>query len=215
MKLLIACRVRLFSLTADRAVVIEARVKKLLLTLVTMSAIATSAAYGAVEYFDVRWSGVPNGNAASATAVIGIDTATIPNPGSYSDPSLPSWLDSITLTITGAASGNGTFTLSDFGNVAWDTNGGTLDFKMELVAQPTSGDPWGTTNSGTSGDFNLFGNTVSDPTGTLYFQLTTSGGKGDTMNLTSFAPVPEPGTYALLAAGCAGFLLLRRRAKSI
>ena len=181
-----------------------------------MSAIATSATYGAVEYFNVSWSGLPNGNTASATALIGIDTSAIPNPGSYSNANtVPSWFQSITLKITGASVGNGTFTLSDFSGVSWNTNGGTLDFNMQLVGQPTSGAPWGTTpGSPGSGDFNLFSSSGPAPSGTQFFELTTNAGFGDTMNLVSFAPVPEPGTYALLAAGCAGFLLLRRRAKS-
>jgi len=60
--------------------------KKLLLCLMAVSAIATSATYGAVELFNVSWSGLPNGNNASATAMIGIDTSAMPNPGSYFDP---------------------------------------------------------------------------------------------------------------------------------
>jgi hypothetical protein len=167
-----------------------------------------------VQSFDLVWSGVPNGNTANATAVIQIDAAAIPNPGADSDPSsIPSWCKGITLTVADAASGNGTFTLSDFFGLVWDTEGGTLDFGMELVGQPTDQAPWGTTHGGTSGDFNLFG-ASSAPSGTNFFQLTTDGGDGDRMDLISFAPapVPEPRTVTLVAlASCAGLLLRRRR----
>jgi hypothetical protein len=192
----------------------RATMKKLLLCLIAVSAIATSATYGAVELFNVSWSGLPNGNNASAIATIGIDTSAMPNPGSYINPSsLPAWLDSITLTITGAISGNGTFTLSDFQGLYSNTNGGTMDFNLELVGQSTSGSPWGTTFDGNSGDFNLFNAAGSPgaPRGTSAFQLTTNGGSGNTMNLVSFAPVPEPGTYAFLVAGCGAVLALRLR----
>ena len=147
-----------------------------------------------VVYFAVNWSGASHGNSATATAWVGIDTAIIENPGPDGGVNIPSWFDSITLTISGASSGNGTFTKNDFEAVLWDTRGGTLDFDSELVGQTTISDPWGTTHDGDSGDFNLFRATGSPlaPTGTSNFQLTPSGsseGDSDTMNLISFAPV--------------------------
>lgn len=65
--------------------------------------------------FQVEWSGVANGNTAFAIAQIGIDTAGILNPGmNGSTIEVPSWLDSISLTVSDATSGNGTFTKDDF-----------------------------------------------------------------------------------------------------
>ena len=34
----------------------------------------------------------------------------------------------LNVTITNAGAGNGTFDIDDFGSIAWDSNGGTLDF---------------------------------------------------------------------------------------
>lgn len=126
-----------------------------------------------VIYFDVHWSGMPNGNAAIAHALIGIDETLIPNPGSFSNTSaVPTWFDSITLTISGASSGNGVFSKSDFAGVYWNTAGGALDFDNQLVGQSTDTQPWGSTYTGSSGDFNILRSAASAPTGTYYFQLT-------------------------------------------
>ncbi len=164
----------------------------------------------AVIYFDVNWSGAPNGNSATATALIGIDTSDIPNPGSYWG--MPSWFDSITITISGATSGNGTFVKSDFSSIVWDTAGGTLDFDSELVGQPTSGQPWASNTSGTAGDFNIFraSGSPTAPEGTGPFQITPSG-SSDTLNLVSFQ-IPEPTTVtALIVGGFALVLSFNRR----
>ena len=186
--------------------------------MISMVAIAAATfvrpAQAEVEFFNVVWSGAPHGNLASGYATIGIDTATIPNPAALHTPaSLPPWLSSITLTITGATAGNGTFTLADFGGVSWHTNGATLNLDAELVGQPTNDLPWGTPAAFNGGDFNLFDATggAAAPNGVLFFDLATNSGAGDVMRLVSFAPVPEPSTYALLSLGCFGFLALRRR----
>ena len=176
----------------------------------------TPPARGDIEYFNVTWSGAPHSNGASAFATIGIDTASIPNPGAFGpEAQVPPWLSSVSLTVTGSTAGNGTFVLSDFGGALWDTNGGTLNFGIELVGQPTMELPWGTQMPSQSGDFNLFDAVggVNAPSGVMFFQMRTDGGSGDLMNLVSFAPVPEPSTYALFALGCFGLFALRRARK--
>ncbi|MCC5850932.1 MAG: hypothetical protein JJU29_22820 [Verrucomicrobia bacterium] len=170
-----------------------------------------------IQYFEAIWSGVPHGNSATAIALVGIDTALIPNPDDYFEFSaLPAWFDSITLTVSGATSGNGTFTISDFGGVAWGTNGGTLDFGSELVGQSTNGDPWGTIESFEAGDFNLFAaaESPSAPSGTSYFQLSTAE-SSEAMSLTSFSPVaiPELATSTLLILCAAAMLIFFRKKK--
>lgn len=103
------------------------------------------------------------------------------------------------VTVAGAGSGNGTFGRDDFNDIAWDSNGGTMDFNTELVGQPTNGWPWGAEgSSGQAGDFNLFssGNTASAPDGAFFFVLGANGGSADSMTLRSFRPgpaaIPEP-----------------------
>lgn len=106
-------------------------------------------------------------------------------------------VESLTLTVSGALIGNGTFTLSDFGGIIWNTNSDKdnendkLDFTKELKGQPTfsgKGEKWadlvsappggfydGTVEVGTSygGDFNLFDPPECVPTGVAVFTLAT------------------------------------------
>jgi hypothetical protein len=88
------------------------------------------------------------------------------------------------LTISGASTGNGTFTKADFEAVIWNTAFGTLDFSNELIGQTTRDGIWGT-----HGEFNLFQSSGSPlaPTGTEQFELTPSG-SSDPMKLVSFIP---------------------------
>ena len=165
--------------------------------------------------FDLTWSGTPYGDSAKATGTVTMDLSLIDNPGlTYSNQI--AFIIDFSITVTGASSGNGTFDLSDFGYLRLDTNGGTLDFSEQLVGQATAGSPWGTTNTGTSGDFNLFasGNDLSAPYGVYPFSFKTDGGGGDELFLTRFAPasVPEPSTLVLGGiAGLAGLGLVWRR----
>jgi hypothetical protein len=182
-------------------------------TLVAVSILCANELSAAVVQYNASWSGAPNGNTATATAVISIDTALVPNPGSHIiSSSIPLWFIDVQLTIQGATSGNGTFQKSDFQGLYWDTEGATLNLNQELVGQPTSNQPWGTPAISTSGDFNLFraAGSPNAPTGTLYFQLTPSG-SSNTMNLTSFAPVPEPSSAMLVAFATFSLAISRRR----
>ncbi len=172
-------------------------------------------ARAAIHVFYITYSGASSSNTATAFGTITLQDP--PNPGSSSDFSK---VTSLTLTVSGASSGNGTFTKSDFIGWNWATNGATLDLDAELVGQSTPDLPWGTQNfGGGAGDFQLFATAESGaPNGTWLFQLTTSAGSGDLMVLTSMSPtsssVPEPGQVAaslLLLAGIGGYLWLKRR----
>ena len=167
---------------------------------------------------------VSSGNSAVITGSITFESTLLANPGnnSFSLPN-PAVL-ALTVTVSGANAGNGTFGISDFAQVFFDTNGATLDFSRQLVGQPTNTDPWGTPSGGGGGDFNLIGIGLpnTSPVGEFFFTLCTNGGSGDCTQLVSATnaavasatPAPALSTWTLAAlAGLlalAGFIGLRR-----
>jgi hypothetical protein len=175
-----------------------------------------SAAHAAPITFYFEFDGHPLGNTATAVGTVTFEESMLAN--EWSDGSNfkyhvkePVEVLALEVTVSGAASGNGHFTESDFGFVTWQTNG-KLDFTKPLVGQPTQDAPWGTTYDHYSGDFNLFGEATA-PGGQAAFQLGAYGGHGDPMVLTAMTavPVPEPLTYALTLAGLSVVGLLARR----
>ncbi|MFN7138317.1 MAG: cadherin repeat domain-containing protein [Limisphaerales bacterium] len=143
-----------------------------------------------VAIMEVTWSGAPLGNSATAVGTIAISESDVPQateePVIFSP--LPSWLVNLSVTVNGATSGNGTFARENFHSLVWDTAGGYLHFTNEVVGFLTQQEPWGTSYSGSAGNFNLLGEGDA-PTGTSWFTLTTAG--GDSMVLTSFKRVSE------------------------
>lgn len=198
--------------------------------IVAAALVMTACAAQAGNVFDFTYSGDSFGNTASATGSITIDTTVLDsvnyndNTGVFLGGAANPFVSALNITITGASSGNGTYTLADFDDVVlWENSATPLDFTKELVGQATSGDPWGTPN-GNGGDFNLFnfsGNTDA-PHGTFYFTLTTDQGLEDSMLLTSFRPganaVPESSgaelasVIGLIGTGLAMRTVRRRRA---
>src|SRR5271169_3440708 len=64
------------------------------------------------QTYNLAWSGATFGNGATATGQITLDLTTLPNPGPtvydmYND------ISSLTITVVGASSGNGTWTKAD------------------------------------------------------------------------------------------------------
>lgn len=172
--------------------------------------------FAAQETFSLAWSGAQFGNDAQATGSITMDPSAF-TIGSQSNIDM-SKVSALTLTITDASVGNGTFTLSDF-SAMYAASPSALDFSRQLVGQPVDGGyAWGTNSpelSGQAGDFNLFTNIQAAPTGTWYFTLTTEDGHGDAMALTSMtAAVPEASNVALMLAGLGVVGLLSRRRRT-
>jgi hypothetical protein len=142
--------------------------------------------------------------------------------------SIRPFIQSLTITVTGADAGNGTFGINDFAMLSWSTGGAILDLTQQLVGQPTNIDPWGTPCAAAQqpicADFNLYsefditgtGNPFAPtvpatPTHIFPFVLDTDGGAppGDRMFLMSFAPIDGsvPVPAPILGAGLPGLIL--------
>ena len=129
--------------------------------------------------FNLTWSDTINMSGATATGVIGLDLATIPTAPSHTSNSIPTWITSFTMTITGAGSGNGTFTLADFSGFTFDSNGVTLNYTTDLFVQLPS-----------PASFNVQGLSVNAPVGVAPSTMLTDAAYGDYLVLTSFTPAP-------------------------
>ncbi len=127
------------------------------------------------------------------------------------------------MTVSGAATGNGMFGLSDFEDFDWWSAGTSFNFSQNLVGQP-AGDapfnPWGTPD-GNSGDFTFFnasGSPMAPDAPYYFYRSDTDGGSGDSLLLSSLqevqAGVPEPSAVWLAGIGVAALagLKLYRRA---
>ncbi len=189
--------------------------KKTRLALVTLLLFSPAAFAGALT-FDFLYSNIDTG--ASATGQLQIDSAFWPTILSNANSNFPiSDLLNLSITITGASSGNGTFTAADFDQFVWWAAGANFDLNQNLVGQPTSANAWGTPDTN-SGDFNFFSaiTSPSAPTGVFFFNLGADSGAADSMQLTSLQATPEPGAMGMAALGGLAMLVIsRRRGRSL
>lgn len=124
---------------------------------------------------------------ADARGYITFEESLLQNPFSgeieFPDPQV---ID-LSVTVSGASSGNGTFGINEFESILWDSNGATLDFGQELVGQPTPGQPFGTPAVNNAGDFN-FNRAISSPSSPDAFDafsMAADGGGADELMLRS------------------------------
>jgi hypothetical protein len=104
-----------------------------------------------VQKFVQQWAG-PD---AIANGFLTLDLAVLLNPGDNSTTGTP-FVTDFELRLTGAYSGNGTFTLADYdgidspfgAQIAFSTGATALDFTRELVGQPSMDGAWGMLEDG-------------------------------------------------------------------
>jgi PEP-CTERM motif len=180
---------------------------------------------GQIITYDLTWSGAAFDNLAVATGQITLDVNLINNPGTTSQNS-SAFVQAFSITVSNASLDNGIYGFADFdgastsGGFILDTGGGTLDFTKQLFGQSTPGGPWGSTQDGLTGNFNIFTNGTSSqaPTGVGDFEIKVGNGdNADLLYLTGFkpetsvSPVPEPATLTMLCIGMAGLAAYRVR----
>ena len=113
--------------------------------------------------FNLTWSGASFSNGASATGVLSIDVPNAPAQPFISG-TIPSWVTGISITVTGATSGNGTWTKSDFWGVVFRANG-PVDYTLPLVGQNVIT------------DINFFASTTGAPNGINVNKLQLASGE--------------------------------------
>jgi hypothetical protein len=170
--------------------------KVILICLFVSTALGSANAMAKLVTFEVTWAacdynGYFTGGSAAATATLTMDTEYISAGRDYAGGIVSmAQIVGLTLTVTGAGAGNGSFGKSDFTALSFSYNH-ALDFNGQLIGQyvdsgqfPDRTGPFGGSvgAGGQDGDFNLFaaatgapGAPAAGPSGVQPFMLLTNG----------------------------------------
>jgi len=178
------------------------RFHKLAFALAIAGLLTASPASAALHYYHFVFSGAAYAaapNSATAEGTFTLDDSVFTNPGNFvSFADITGAMVDVSMTVSGASAGNGTFGAADFGQGYDLVIADALELGSEWVgqAQPTSGTTWGDYKLGGSdtNDINFFGTSPGAPSGASPFVLGADGGSGDLMALVSIKPeVLNPG----------------------
>jgi len=142
-----------------------------------------------IHTYKLKWQG---NSGASAIGTITLDTDLVPQNGPGSGPIPMSAIQALSLTISGARAGNGTYGKSDFSALTFYSMA-PLNFSQPLIGQAMGNGlpPFGTPGAlGNAGDFNLKGMGVA-PDGVQAFEMATNGKQdpSDLLELKAITPI--------------------------
>src|SRR5262245_50004049 len=113
---------------------VQAMRSSLLAGAVVLAGAATAGATPIL--FNFNYSGAPFGNTAIAVGTSTMDDALLPNHGLLGNgPSGALGITAFSITVSGAGSGNGTFTLSQVTNWVWSMSA-SINLFVQLLGQP-------------------------------------------------------------------------------
>jgi hypothetical protein len=222
----------------QKKIYIYYNMKKILCTLLFALILSAEIVYaqGNIQTFTITWSGQNNNAAgidytnvlnngingpsysfnpdATAIATITMDTSVL---GNQYFGSMTNVISALTMTVSGADSGNGTYTLADFANynILFSATS-PIDWTQNLIGQSGFDDAGNNQQNNFRSDFNFIGNGLNGlPSGVWYETLAVGSDNRNLMQISSFQindatlPVPEPNTFALFAIGLTFFYILR------
>ncbi len=147
--------------------------------------------------FNVLWTGA---GSAQATGTITFSDASIFTAGGNCNSTLANCnITAMSITVSGASSGNGTFSASDFTRTFIQVDA-PLNISTNMVGQTVGVNTWQAGGGGGANDFNFFCNFCGGtaPNGFSDFRFRTNGGSGDPLTLSSMvAQSPAPAAQAV------------------